>query len=84
MYYTLSIVLIAVAVAGFFLWRIHHANQRVMQILREEFGTPEIALPVLRPGKEIPAPVGETEQSREVMARERHDAKEGTLRQISP
>ena len=84
MYYTLSIVLIAVTVAGFFMWRIHRANKKVMQILREESDTPEIALSVPRPGKEIPAPVGETEERREVVAHERDDAREGTLRHISP
>jgi hypothetical protein len=84
MYYTLSIVLVAVTVAGFFMWRIHRANKKVMQILREEFDTPEIALSAPRPGKEIPAPVGETEKSREVVAHERDDAREGTLRHTSP
>ena len=63
MYYILSIVLIAVTVAGFFMWRIHRANKKVMQILREETETSDFVAPAQRSAEAMRSPSRDPEKT---------------------
>jgi protein involved in polysaccharide export with SLBB domain len=61
--YTLATVLVAVAVAGSLTWRIHRANKKVMQILREETETSDIVAPAQRSTEAMRSPSRDPEKT---------------------
>jgi hypothetical protein len=61
--YTLATVLVAAAVAGSLTWRIHRANKKVMQILREETETSDFVAPAQRSAEEMRSPSRDPEKT---------------------
>jgi protein involved in polysaccharide export with SLBB domain len=61
--YTLATVLVAAAVAGSLTWRIHRANKKVMQILREETETSDFVAPAQRSAETMRSPSRDPEKT---------------------